>query len=153
MATFQNAPLVSVTICFPPDATYLQHPNGTLFTGTGDWVMANIAGPQNIPIEYNIHPTPSNQTLAQFQTLADGKADILPVEVIIAHKYYQYFDYSPAIKSYEVEIISRKFEGVMGSVIKDVFDWKSYGMIVLSLMVFISFFLWGSTLGYFGMDK
>lgn len=155
MADIAKVPLVSVSFCWPPTASYLDLPNGTLFTGAGDWAIANIAGPKNIPIEFNINPSESSQTLRQIQTLYDSKADVFTVHVSMTHARYKMIDYSPALAQYPTRIMSRKVQGVMGSVIEEVFDGISYGLIGLSVFLFTAIFFWSSSngIGFICKDK
>lgn len=148
MDKLSEASLVSMSVCYPPSATYLQQPNGTMFNGGGDWALANIMGPRNIPIEFNIKPSKSNKTSRFLQTLFDGRADVFSIHISMTHSRYQYVDFSPSLQPHAVKIMSRKFQSVMGSVIKDVFDTLSYGMIALSVVLLTAIFFLGTIWGH-----
>ena len=77
---------------------------------------------------------PSNVTMPELQTLADGKADLTPQLYGMTWRRFQLVDYSAYLVSGETFIISRSSVTSTGSIFKEVFDTASY-LTFLALVV------------------
>ena len=142
MKLVNNEQLVAVNMCYPPQSSFTNVPNGTLFKGMALWALDNAVRPGNISIEFHINSFYSNRTQALIQNLREGIIDIIPTHIMMTHARYQSFDYSPSVEAGAVRIMSRKVEGVMGSVLGNVFDWVSYSLILISFVFFLLVFYW-----------
>ena len=110
--------------CYPPFATYERVENGTIFTSIGDYVVDTIASSKNIPVNYLTE-----------EELYSGyfRLGMMPFPQPIDFKWYNYgFDFSPSLSAHGEYIFSRKNVGFLGSVIQNIFDSFSYGLIVFS---------------------
>ena len=121
--------------CLPPLLHHEPAPDGgTRFLGTGNSLLATYEDHLPPITMVTDHPK-SNETLASLQTVAEGRADILPVFFGMTWKRIQLVDFSSYVFVDQTYIFSRSTVELKGSVIKDVFDTVSYTIFVLLVAV------------------
>ena len=123
--------------CFPNAIYHKNIPNGSIWYGSG---MSMLKSLKSIKL-FNLPPyeiitklSPSNVTFDSLQTVADGRADLVPMAFGVTYQRFKMVDFSYMIANGETRIHYAKTLSIAADPIEGVFDWPSYGFIALSIL-------------------
>ena len=124
--------------------------NTTIWRGKGvTWIM-DLIQLMNISlseVEIVTDLSPSNITLPLIQTIADGRADTVPIALGMSHSRYKLVDFTGPTYFSDTKIFSKKRPAeLMANFLSKTFDLPSFAMVMVSTMI-ISFVIWISQKG------